>query len=85
MTAINTAARLDPATGDGIIVLETGQPLLATQLAGEWTFWQTGSLDTLSFMMVAKRTLVAIAIGWLVIVLIAVGIGWRIARARRAT
>src|SRR4029453_12451670 len=36
--AINTAARLDPATGNGIAVLETGQRLLATRLAGEWVF-----------------------------------------------
>ena len=33
--AIKTAARLNPATGNGIVVLETGQPLLATRLAGE--------------------------------------------------
>jgi CubicO group peptidase (beta-lactamase class C family) len=45
--AINTAARVDPATGDGIVVLETGAPLLATELAGEWVFWQTGLPDTL--------------------------------------
>ena len=36
--AINTAARLDPDTGDGIVVLETGGSLLATRLAGEWVF-----------------------------------------------
>jgi len=33
--AINTAARLDPTTGDGIIILETGNRRLATELAGE--------------------------------------------------
>ncbi len=44
--AINAAARLDPATGNGIVVLETGNPLLATELAGEWVFWETGNIDS---------------------------------------
>lgn len=48
--AINTAARLDPDTGNGIIVLETGHPLLATNLGSEWVFWQTGNVDLLMFM-----------------------------------
>lgn len=39
--AINTAARLDPATGDGIVILETGNPLLTTEIAGEWVFRKT--------------------------------------------
>jgi hypothetical protein len=29
--AINTSARLNPATGNDIVILETGKPLLATQ------------------------------------------------------
>ena len=32
--AINTAARLDPSTGDGIIILETGNKLLARRAEG---------------------------------------------------
>lgn len=47
--AINTTARIDPATGNGIVVLTTGSATLARQIGGEWTFWQTGKvgLDTL--------------------------------------
>ena len=44
--AINTAARLDPETGNGASV-ETGNRLLATALAGEWLFWRTGNVDFL--------------------------------------
>lgn len=47
--AINTAARLDPATGDGIVILSTGNPMLATELASEWVFWKTGNVDSLTF------------------------------------
>ncbi len=42
---INTAVRLDPQTGNGVIILETGNSLLATKLASEWVFWKTGKVD----------------------------------------
>jgi CubicO group peptidase (beta-lactamase class C family) len=67
--AINTAARLDPATGNGIVVLETGKPLLATQLAGEWVFWETGNVDFLAFTIAIRGMLRLIGLGSLVIVL----------------
>jgi len=81
--AINTAARFDPASGDGIVVLETGSPLLATRLAGEWVFWRTGAVDNLTVVAEARQTFVPLAIGWLAIVLVAVFVGWR-TRPRRA-
>jgi len=48
--AINTTARIDPATGDGIVVLESGNSTLAGEIGGEWVFWHTGTvgLDTLA-------------------------------------
>ena len=81
--AINTAVRLNPATGDGIVVLETGNRLLATTVAGEWVFWQTGTIDFLMFTLVAERMISIILIGWGLIVLAALFIGWRKSRARR--
>ena len=75
--AINTAARVDPATGDAIIVLETGNRLLATELAGEWTFWKAGALDVLSVVTETPRMIGAIAIGWALIVVAAIVIARR--------
>lgn len=48
--AINTTARIDPATGDGIVVLESGNDTLASEIGGQWVFWHTGTvgLDTLA-------------------------------------
>ncbi|MEO5722378.1 MAG: serine hydrolase domain-containing protein [Chthoniobacterales bacterium] len=66
--AINTTARLNPATGNGIIILETGAPLLATRLAGEWVVWETGKLDFLAVAMALPRMLRVIGVGALVIV-----------------
>lgn len=61
--AINTAARLDPATGDGIVILETGNPLLATEIAGEWVFWKTGNVDFLDFTLAVPTMLIAMITG----------------------
>lgn len=58
--AINTTARVDPATGNGIVVLTTGSSTLAREIGGEWTFWQTGKvgLDTLMLFDAAKVLMV---------------------------
>lgn len=74
--AINTAARLDPASGDGIVVLQTGNSSLATLMAGEWVFWQSGEVDTLVILMEARQTLTTLAIGCLIIILGGVAVGW---------
>lgn len=66
---INTAVRFDPTTGDGVIVLETGSPLLATTLASEWVFWHTGKIDLPMFTMAVPGMKRAIVIGWLLILL----------------
>jgi CubicO group peptidase (beta-lactamase class C family) len=79
--AINTTARINPATGDGIIVLETGSRLLATRLAGEWVFWLTGVLDLLMITMATGRMINVIVVGWLVMLVLALGV-WLLRRRR---
>jgi CubicO group peptidase (beta-lactamase class C family) len=64
---INTAVRLNPETGDGIIILETGHPMIATKLASEWVFWKTGKVDTFLFPMLSNGMTSAIGLGWIVI------------------
>lgn len=68
--AINTTARVDPATGDGILVLETGNATLAREIGGEWTFWRRGTvgLDTL-VMFDLRGILILFASGALVILI----------------
>jgi CubicO group peptidase (beta-lactamase class C family) len=75
--AINTAARLDPDTGDGIIVLETGNKLLATMIASEWVFWRTGSIDFLMFMFELGSMITILAVGSGVIIFAGLIAGWR--------
>lgn len=75
--AINTAARLDPATGDGIVILETGSDLLATRLASEWVFWKTGRVDSLAFAMGLSTWLLWAGAGSFSILLMGIALGWR--------
>ena len=80
--AINTAVRLDPATGDGIVVLETGGDLTATRLASEWVYWKTGKVDALLFVMQAGTMIIWMLAGSGLIILMAVVAGWRLRRRR---
>ena len=79
--AINSTARLNPSTGDGIVLLESGHPLLATLVASDWVFWKTGTIDFLAFTLVTKDMLAIILLGWGAIALGALFIGRR--RSRR--
>lgn len=72
---INTAVRLNPETGDGIIVLETGNPLLATKLASEWVFWKTGKVDLTLFTMSKDTMISRTGKGILAIVILAIVMG----------
>jgi len=75
--AINTTARINPATGDGFIILQTGNDLLATRLGSEWVFWQTSKIDLLTLNSAIDGMMKIIIPGWIVILLGGVLIGWR--------
>lgn len=80
--AINTTARLDPTTGNGIVVLQTGSATLAREIGGEWLYWQTGKvgLDTL-VVLEARNILIAFASGTILILIGAIVIA-RTGRSR---
>lgn len=75
--AINTAARFDPATGDGIVLLETGNSLLASEVAADWVFWKTGNVDLLTVAKDLNRTLMTLALGALAILAAGMLVAWR--------
>ena len=80
--AINTAVRLNPSTGNGIIILEMGNPLLATEIGSEWVLWKTGNIDTLLFMSLYRLIIVSIIIGWVIILLLVIYLRKRIKRLK---
>ncbi len=42
---LNTTARVNPDTGNGLIVLSTGNHFMAANLATQWTVWESGKPD----------------------------------------
>jgi CubicO group peptidase (beta-lactamase class C family) len=80
--AINTTARLDPATGDAIIMLETGNPVVASEIGGDWTYWHTGVVDLGLLVSESRRTLIILAAGILIIIVITGAVFWG-GRARK--
>jgi hypothetical protein len=79
--AINTAARLDPATGNGIVVLATGSASLASSIASEWVFWETGNVDTVMLAQDLNRMMWTAAAGGAGIAVAAMLLAWRRHRA----
>ncbi|MBN8642819.1 MAG: beta-lactamase family protein [Flavobacteriales bacterium] len=75
---INTAIRINPVTGDGIIILETGNPDLATRIASDWVYLKTGKVDTLLFNMLFGKSIKITLLGILLIIVFFIGLArWR--------
>lgn len=72
---INTAIRINPISGDGIIILETGNPSLASRIASDWVFLETGKTDTLLFTMLLGKITKLIFVGIILIVFAGIGMG----------
>jgi CubicO group peptidase (beta-lactamase class C family) len=70
--AINATVRINPETSDGIIVLVSGHPSLASNIASEWVLWQTGYPDFLSTARALESAVAPIVAGGLVILLLIV-------------
>lgn len=75
---INTAIRINPNNGDGIIILETGSTDLATRLASDWVLLETGKTDTLLFTKLIPKMTRMVIIGLTLIIISVIGLGiWR--------
>ena len=76
--AINSAARINPDTGDAIIVLLTGHKSLATVLGFHWVVWQTGIPDFIGVGSALKDAIPLLLVGYAVIaVLVLAALGLR--------
>ena len=61
--AINSTVRLNPHSSDGLIVLVSGHPSLATRIGSEWVLWQTVKPDVLQTERALLSALVPFAVG----------------------
>ncbi|AQA20230.1 hypothetical protein BST95_09265 [Halioglobus japonicus] len=78
--AINTAARLNPESGDALVILVSGQSSLATTLGSDWVFWQSGYPDLFATDAVFGSMMVPALSGTAVILAVAVVLGLRTRR-----
>ncbi|MEO5510533.1 MAG: serine hydrolase domain-containing protein [Longimicrobiales bacterium] len=82
--AISATVRINPSTGDAIIVLATGSKFLAAQLGAEWVFWQTGLPDVLSLPAEIRGVMPLLLAGAGGIVLLGLVLVWRERRRKTA-
>lgn len=78
--SINASVRIDPASGDGVVVVSTGPALLASELGYEWGLWRRGRPDFLQTGRALNSALAPLVIG---LVLIVAGAVTALAVARR--
>ena len=67
--AINATVRINPDTRDGMVLLVSGHPTLASNIGSEWVLWQTGYPDFLSLERALKSALLPMIIGSLIVLL----------------
>lgn len=65
--SLNATLRVNPSTGNGIIMLTTGNRSLAADTATKWTLWETGNPDIYMLKNMIPEMLKTTAIGCLVI------------------
>jgi CubicO group peptidase (beta-lactamase class C family) len=78
--AINTTARIDPVSCDGIVLLTSGSEGIASQLGGDWVYWHTAQVGGLDFIRAVADSLVIFLIGVGVILIAGMLIGWKYPR-----
>lgn len=79
---INSSVRINPVTGDALVILVSGHPNLATHIGSAWVLWQTGIPDVLALEQALRSAILPAAGGSIGILLLLVGI--KRTRAKRA-
>ncbi len=69
---INTAARIDLQSKDGIIILEMGNHNIASNMADEWLFWKAGIADYVVMQRNKSYLLGLLALGCVVILALSI-------------
>lgn len=61
--SINASVRLDPSSGDGIVVLSTGPAVFASEVGYEWVLWRHGKPDFLQTGRALGSALLPLVVG----------------------
>jgi CubicO group peptidase (beta-lactamase class C family) len=82
--AIATTARIDPATGSGMVLLTSGDPALLSRLGTGWVYWHTGRVGGIGVVLTVMGLFRTFLIGAGVILIGGVFVGWRYRRNPQA-
>ena len=75
--SLNSTVRVNPANGNAVILLETGNKFLAADAATRWTLWETGNPDMYMLKNMIPAMLKRVLIGCVVILLGSLIMVWR--------
>jgi CubicO group peptidase (beta-lactamase class C family) len=75
--SLNATVRLNPETGNAIIMLTTGNRALASDTATQWTLWETGNPDIIMLKNMIPVMIKRFLIGSIVIFFLSLVIVWR--------
>ncbi|EAS19579.1 beta-lactamase [Flavobacteria bacterium BBFL7] len=82
---VNTAARIDLQSKDGIIILEMGNQNLASSLADEWIYWKAGIADYVVMQRNKSYLLTLLIIGYVIIIILSIFIIRKKNKQRKTT
>lgn len=83
--AINTAARINLLSKNGIIVLETGNHNIASSIADEWIFWKAGIADYVVMTRNIPYLVTLLLIGYIIIIALSIFIIRKKNKQRKTT
>ena len=63
LPALGHTVRVNPATGNGIVLLISGNSELAHQLGDDWVYWETGTLPINAKLRILGSRLVPVLVG----------------------
>jgi CubicO group peptidase (beta-lactamase class C family) len=63
LPALGHTVRVNPATGNGIVLLISGNLELASQLGDDWVYWETGKLPMNAKLRILGSRLVPVLVG----------------------
>jgi hypothetical protein len=63
LPALGHTVRVNPATGNGIVLLISGNLELASQLGDDWVYWETGKLPMNAKLRILGSRLVPALVG----------------------
>jgi CubicO group peptidase (beta-lactamase class C family) len=79
--SLNATLRINPANGNGFLMLTTGNRALAADMATRWTLWETGNPDMYMLRNMIPAMLQRVALGSLLIVVLSLLLAWRSRRS----